>query len=56
MSVLRTSRTRLAGAATTVVLAALSLTACDDGTGVHAESVAAAGATGRGLLPGTGRG
>ncbi|MER6267911.1 DUF4232 domain-containing protein [Streptomyces sp. NPDC001797] len=42
MSSLRTSRTRLAGAATTVVLAALSLTACSDGTGVHAESVAAA--------------
>ncbi|MEV5958971.1 DUF4232 domain-containing protein [Streptomyces sp. NPDC051987] len=44
MSVLRTSRTRLVGAATTVVLAALSLTACSDGTGVHAESVAATGA------------
>ncbi|MEV7983007.1 DUF4232 domain-containing protein [Streptomyces sp. NPDC086519] len=43
MSILRTSRTRLVGAASTVVLAALSLTACDDGTGVHAESVAAAG-------------
>ncbi|SEE86214.1 DUF4232 domain-containing protein [Streptomyces sp. Ag109_O5-10] len=42
MSSLRTSRIRLAGAATTVVLAALSLTACSDGTGVHAESVAAA--------------
>ncbi|WP_089100129.1 DUF4232 domain-containing protein [Streptomyces hyaluromycini] len=42
MSSLRTSRTRLVGAATTVVLAALSLTACNDGTGVHAESVAAA--------------
>ncbi|MFD4506692.1 DUF4232 domain-containing protein [Streptomyces sp. NPDC058457] len=42
MSNLRTSRTRLVGAATTVVLAALSLTACDDGTGVHAEDVAAA--------------
>ncbi|MBW8798309.1 MAG: DUF4232 domain-containing protein [Streptomyces sp.] len=41
MSSLRTSRTRLLGAATTVVLAALSLTACSDGTGVHAESVAA---------------
>ncbi|MEU9345567.1 DUF4232 domain-containing protein [Streptomyces sp. NPDC048278] len=41
MSSLRTSRIRLAGAATTVVLAALSLTACTDGTGVHAESVAA---------------
>ncbi|WP_217552369.1 DUF4232 domain-containing protein [Streptomyces sp. GbtcB6] len=42
MSNLRTSRTRLVGAATTVVLAALSLTACNDGTGVHAEDVAAA--------------
>ncbi|MGY4978133.1 DUF4232 domain-containing protein [Streptomyces sp. 900105755] len=42
MSSLRTSRTRIAGAAATVVLAALSLTACSDGTGVHAESVAAA--------------
>ncbi|MER5792068.1 DUF4232 domain-containing protein [Streptomyces sp. NPDC001980] len=41
MSSLRTSRIRLAGAATTVALAALSLTACNDGTGVHAESVAA---------------
>ncbi|MEU0599729.1 DUF4232 domain-containing protein [Streptomyces sp. NPDC006393] len=37
MSSLRTSRTRLAGAAATVVLAALSLTACQDGTGVHAS-------------------
>ncbi|MEW1773301.1 DUF4232 domain-containing protein [Streptomyces sp. NPDC086777] len=45
MSSLRTSRTRLVGAATTVVLAALSLTACGDGTGVHAESVAAAAPT-----------
>ncbi|MEU6194437.1 DUF4232 domain-containing protein [Streptomyces sp. NPDC047061] len=49
MSDLRTSRTsrptrtRLVGAATAVVLAALSLTACNDGTGVHAEDVAAAG-------------
>ncbi|MGW3130524.1 DUF4232 domain-containing protein [Streptomyces sp. NPDC001123] len=42
MSSLRTSRTRLVGAATTVVLAALSLTACNDGTGVHAERVVAA--------------
>ncbi|MFD4598255.1 DUF4232 domain-containing protein [Streptomyces sp. NPDC058464] len=39
----RTTRTRLVGAATAVVLAALSLTACNDGTGVHAEDVAAAG-------------
>ncbi|MFJ2727685.1 DUF4232 domain-containing protein [Streptomyces collinus] len=37
MSGLRTSRTRLAGAAATVALAALALTACDDGTGVESE-------------------
>jgi Protein of unknown function (DUF4232) len=37
MSSLRTSRTRLVVAAATVVLAALSLTACEDGTGVHAS-------------------
>ena len=41
MSKLRTSRTRLVGAATTVVLAALSLTACGNGTGLHDEGVAA---------------
>ncbi|MET7456498.1 DUF4232 domain-containing protein [Streptomyces sp. NPDC005574] len=41
MSDLRTSRTRLAGAAATVVLAALSLTACDKGTGVHDEGASA---------------
>ncbi|MFJ9564592.1 DUF4232 domain-containing protein [Streptomyces fuscichromogenes] len=46
MSDLRTSRTRLVGAATTVVLAALSLTACSDGTGVRGESVATAGTAG----------
>jgi hypothetical protein len=38
---LRTSRTRLAGAAVTAVLAALSLTACGDGTGAHDEGAAA---------------
>ncbi|MFF0222739.1 DUF4232 domain-containing protein [Streptomyces sp. NPDC004629] len=37
MSGIRNSRTRLIGAAATVVLAALSLTACNDGTGVHDE-------------------
>ncbi|MER6526786.1 DUF4232 domain-containing protein [Streptomyces sp. NPDC001508] len=37
MSGIRNSRTRLVGAAATVVLAALSLTACNDGTGVHDE-------------------
>ncbi|MFE9169097.1 DUF4232 domain-containing protein [Streptomyces kebangsaanensis] len=42
MSSLRTSRTRLAGAAATVVLAALSLTACNNGTGVHDEGASAA--------------
>lgn len=36
----RTSRTRLAGAAATAVLAALSLTACNDGTGAHDEGAA----------------
>ncbi|MER6082874.1 DUF4232 domain-containing protein [Streptomyces sp. NPDC001833] len=51
MSSLRTSRTRLAGAATTVVLAALSLTACSDGTGVHAESAAAATPTAHASSP-----
>ncbi|MFF7237607.1 DUF4232 domain-containing protein [Streptomyces collinus] len=40
MSGLRTSRTRLAGAAATVALAALALTACDDGTGVESEGTA----------------
>ncbi|MFI1375622.1 DUF4232 domain-containing protein [Streptomyces longwoodensis] len=33
----RTPRARLVGAAATVVLAALSLTACNDGTGVESE-------------------
>ncbi len=42
MSNLRTSRTRLVGAAVTVVLAALSLSACNDGTGVHDEGDSAA--------------
>ncbi|MGW2516169.1 DUF4232 domain-containing protein [Streptomyces sp. NPDC001617] len=42
MSKLRTSRTRLVTAATTVVLAALSLTACNNGTGIHSEGVSAA--------------
>ncbi|KUM80083.1 DUF4232 domain-containing protein [Streptomyces sp. ISL-22] len=41
MSSLRTSRTRLVGAAATAVLAALSLTACDDGTGAQDEGAAA---------------
>ncbi|WP_405870857.1 MULTISPECIES: DUF4232 domain-containing protein [unclassified Streptomyces] len=40
MSSIRTSRTRLVGAATTVVLAALSLTACSDGTGAQDEGAA----------------
>ncbi|WP_367321843.1 DUF4232 domain-containing protein [Streptomyces sp. HUAS ZL42] len=42
MSNLRTSRTRLVTAAATVVLAALSLTACNDGAGVHDEGASAA--------------
>ncbi|WNM29046.1 DUF4232 domain-containing protein [Streptomyces sp. Li-HN-5-11] len=37
---LRTSRTRLAGAAATAVLATLSLTACSDGTGAKDEGAA----------------
>jgi len=40
MSGLRTSRTRLAAAAATAVLAALSLTACNNGTGAHDEGAA----------------
>ncbi|MFB7336467.1 DUF4232 domain-containing protein [Streptomyces adustus] len=42
MSSLRTSRTRLIGAAATVVLAALSLTACNDGTGARNEGASTA--------------
>lgn len=41
MSSLRTSRTRLVAAAATVALAALSLTACQDGTGVHVSGTPA---------------
>ncbi|MEU9166742.1 DUF4232 domain-containing protein [Streptomyces sp. NPDC048420] len=41
MSALRTSRTRLAAAAATTVLAALSLTACSNGTGTQDEGAAA---------------
>ncbi|MFF9122631.1 DUF4232 domain-containing protein [Streptomyces sp. NPDC014889] len=41
MSSIRNPRTRLLGAAATVVLAALSLTACSDGTGAHDEGAAA---------------
>ncbi|MEU1272556.1 DUF4232 domain-containing protein [Streptomyces sp. NPDC005799] len=40
MTALRTSRTRLAAVAATTVLAALSLTACNDGTGAHDEGAA----------------
>ncbi|MGW3124454.1 DUF4232 domain-containing protein [Streptomyces sp. NPDC001107] len=46
MSGLRTSRTRLAAAAATAVLAALSLTACNNGTGTHDEGSAASASTG----------
>ncbi|MGC9538285.1 DUF4232 domain-containing protein [Streptomyces sp. UG1] len=42
MSNFRTSRTRLVGAAATVVLATLSLTACSEGTGVQDEGASAA--------------
>jgi hypothetical protein len=45
MSNRRTSRTRLVGAAATVALAALSLTACNDGTGVHDEGASASAST-----------
>ncbi|MFI7401597.1 DUF4232 domain-containing protein [Streptomyces sp. NPDC049541] len=45
MSGLRTSRTRLAAAAATAVLAALSLTACNDGTGAHDEGAASTAST-----------
>jgi hypothetical protein len=45
MSDLRTSRTRLAAAAVTAVLAALSLTACNDGTGANDEGAAASTST-----------
>jgi hypothetical protein len=41
MSNVRNSRTRLLTAAATVAIAALSLTACNDGTGVHAEDTSA---------------
>jgi predicted small secreted protein len=44
MSAIRNSRTRLVGAAT-VVLAALSLTACNDGTGVNDEGAGGASAS-----------
>ncbi|MER5441536.1 DUF4232 domain-containing protein [Streptomyces sp. NPDC002790] len=41
MSSIRNSRTRLMTAAATVALAALSLTACNDGTGVNDEGASA---------------
>ncbi|MEV1020317.1 DUF4232 domain-containing protein [Streptomyces sp. NPDC050264] len=41
----RTSRTRLVTAAATVALAALSLTACNDGSGVKDEGASAASST-----------
>ena len=45
MSNLRTTRTRLVGAAATAVLAALSLTACNDGTGARDEGASASTTT-----------
>jgi len=45
ISRVRISRTRLAGAAATAVLAALSLTACNDGTGTQDEGAAATTST-----------
>ncbi|MFF7279520.1 DUF4232 domain-containing protein [Streptomyces griseorubiginosus] len=50
MSNLRTSRIRLAAAAATTVLAALSLTACDNGTGTKDEGAATASTS---ATPGT---
>jgi predicted small secreted protein len=41
VSTIRSSRTRLLTAAATVAMAALSLTACNDGTGVHDEGASA---------------
>ncbi|GHJ37506.1 DUF4232 domain-containing protein [Streptomyces sp. TS71-3] len=41
MSTIRSPRTRLLTAAATVAMAALSLTACNDGTGVHDEGAPA---------------
>jgi len=45
MSRFRTSRARLVAAAATTVLAALSLTACNDGTGANDEGAAATTST-----------
>ncbi|MEU7381981.1 MULTISPECIES: DUF4232 domain-containing protein [unclassified Streptomyces] len=45
MSAIRTSRTRLVRAAATVVLSALSLTACNDGAGVDDEGSAGSSTT-----------
>ncbi|MEU6017906.1 DUF4232 domain-containing protein [Streptomyces sp. NPDC047515] len=45
MSSIRNSRTRLLAAAATVALAALSLTACNDGTGVQDEGASAESST-----------
>ncbi|MGW3956920.1 DUF4232 domain-containing protein, partial [Streptomyces sp. NPDC004752] len=46
MSGIRNSRTRLIGAAATVVLAALSLTACKDGTGLTDEGASTGASAG----------
>ncbi|MEV6480790.1 DUF4232 domain-containing protein [Streptomyces sp. NPDC051576] len=46
MSDIRTSRTRLVAAAATVVLAALSLTACNDGTGTKDADANASSSSG----------
>ncbi|MFE3598976.1 DUF4232 domain-containing protein [Streptomyces sp. NPDC059142] len=53
MSSIRNSRSRLVTTAAAVVLAALSLTACDDGTGVTDEGASAnTAATGTAATPG----
>ncbi|MFE0421119.1 DUF4232 domain-containing protein [Streptomyces sp. NPDC058953] len=55
MSSIRNSRTRLIGTVAVVTLAALSLTACQDGTGTDDEGASAATVTPAGT-PGSGRG
>ncbi|MFC7304570.1 DUF4232 domain-containing protein [Streptomyces monticola] len=59
MSRIRTSRTRLAGAAAAAVLASLALTACDSGTGVNDEGASSTSPTGKASeskAPGSGAG
>ncbi|MET7475977.1 DUF4232 domain-containing protein [Streptomyces sp. NPDC005648] len=51
MSRFRTSRARLVAATATTVLAALALTACDDGTGAHDEGAASTASTSTSSAP-----